>query len=182
MHGLEGFTLQRLTECYRSHPSIVAWPSDRFYEGALRAAHSSTHFPRLRGIYWPEDQRLLFIDVNGREERGLSGSRSNLKEACYVAELVATLVSSNAFEAGTLGNKVFAVVSPSTEQCRLIESELMERRVSEVKATTLDSMQGDERDIVIGSLVRSHRSVGLQADLRQLNALITRGKNAVVLV
>jgi hypothetical protein len=180
--GLEGFSSQRLAECYRSHPSIVAWPSERFYEGALRAAHSSTHFPRPRGICWPEDQRLLFVDVNGREERGRSGSRSNLKEAGYVAELVATLVSSNAFEAGTLGSKVFAVVSPYTEQCRLIESELKERRVSEVKTTTLDSIQGDERDIVIGSLVRSHRSVGFLADVRRRNVLMARGKNAVILV
>ena len=53
-----------------------------------------------------------------------------------------------------------------------------------VDINTIDSYQGQERDLIVLSLVRSNDSgeIGFLKDLRRLNVAITRGRKQVVII
>ena len=58
---------------YRSHPNVVPLFSDLFYASIVGSAISGSEFPAIKGIYWPQDERLSFVDVEDLEENESCG-------------------------------------------------------------------------------------------------------------
>jgi very-short-patch-repair endonuclease len=172
---------------YRSrHESLIAFSNHRYYGGGLVTFPSPV----------TEDRAVSFHLVKGRYEKG--GSRINQPEAqALVADLVGRLKSPGFRESGlTCG-----VVTFNTEQQGLIEDLLdQERRkdpslepyFSEVElepvfVKNLESVQGDERDIMYFSITYGPDMTGavsmnfgpLNRDggERRLNVAVTRARH-----
>lgn len=143
---------RKLSWHYRSrHESLIAFSNHRYYEGGLVTFPSPV----------TEDRAVSFHLVKGQYEKG--GARINQPEArALVADLVARLKSPGFRQSGlTIG-----VVTFNSEQQSLIEDLLdAERRkdpglepfFSEVElepvfVKNLESVQGDERDIMYFSI------------------------------
>jgi superfamily I DNA and/or RNA helicase len=82
-----------------------------------------------------------------------------------------------------------AVISPYQEQIRLLREQL--KGYAEIAAlgdrvavNTIDSFQGQERDIVYISMARSNPrgEIGFLADVRRMNVAMTRAKQKLVIV
>ncbi|HET8709853.1 MAG TPA: AAA domain-containing protein, partial [Spongiibacteraceae bacterium] len=172
---------------YRSrHESLIAFSNYRYYEGRL------VTFPSP----YTEDRAVSFHHIaEGTYEKG--GARTNKPEAmALVSDLVAKLKSPECQAAGlTVG-----VVTFNAEQQRLIEDLLDDARRSDptlerffadtelepVFVKNLESVQGDERDIMYFSLTYGptvSRSVSMnfgplnkQGGERRLNVAITRAR------
>lgn len=172
---------------YRSrHESLIAFSNYRYYEGRLVTFPS----PCI------EDKAVSFHYIpNGTYEKG--GARTNKAEAkALVEDLVGKLKSAECRDGGlTVG-----VVTFNAEQQRLIEDLLDEERrkdptlegyfadaeLEPVFVKNLESVQGDERDIMYFSLTYGPtltRSVSMnfgplnkQGGERRLNVAITRAR------
>lgn len=172
---------------YRSrNESLIAFSNHRYYGGALITFPSPV----------TEDRAVSFHYVNGKYEKG--GARINQPEArALVSDLVGRLKSPDFRDSGlTLG-----VVTFNTEQQTLIEDLLdeerrkdpsIERYFAEVElepvfVKNLESVQGDERDIMYFSITYGpdvHGAVSMNfgplnrdGGERRLNVAITRARH-----
>ncbi|NUU04085.1 DUF3320 domain-containing protein [Herbaspirillum robiniae] len=177
----------KLSWHYRSrHESLIAFSNYRYYEGDLVTFPSPV----------TNDRAVSFNLVSGGQyERG--GSRTNKPEAkALVADLVARLKSQDFNDSGhTVG-----VVTFNSEQQRLIEDLLDDARrkdpsiehhfadtaLEPVFVKNLESVQGDERDIMYFSITYGPGLDGVmpmtfgpmnqQGGERRLNVAITRAR------
>jgi DNA replication ATP-dependent helicase Dna2 len=147
---------------YRMHPDIMDVSNRLFYDGLLRAGVSSGE--RIP----PDGTPVVFIPVESER-----AGRSNAAEAQVVVDLVRSLMHDHAVRAESIG-----VVSPFRAQVVLLRQMLAGIPVT---VDTVERFQGGERDIMILSFARSHRT-GFVFDHRRLNVAITRARCKLVVV
>ncbi|KAF4666382.1 hypothetical protein FOL47_004119 [Perkinsus chesapeaki] len=166
-----GWQAHLLDEQYRMLPEIADFASKEFYEGRLRTA-PTCRFPSSFGVPL---RPLLFLDARfGGEERARGGtSLVNIQEAGIVNKLIDSMRSRKKMSIG--------VVTPYRQQAMLIRN--MVSNGADL-VDTVDAYQGQEKDIIIMSCVRSSRDggIGFVADYRRLNVSLTRAKYALWIV
>lgn len=178
-----GDKVTRLLEVqYRMHETIMGFSSRLFYAEKL-LAHPSVAQHRLPDLH-PDlkdlaAEPLLFIDTAGaafhEEQAGERSSRSNPKEAAFIAAYLEKLLALG------LGSEEVAVISPYAAQVRLLR-ELLGAKGVEVD--TVDGFQGREKEAVFLSLVRSNeeQEIGFLHESRRLNVAMTRARRLLVIV
>ena len=130
---------------YRSHPTIIDFSNQQWYDGSLRVwtDHSRLKVPpeRMFGVRW--------TNVEGRATRPRGGSAFIQTEVEEVVKQVRDLLAHQDFE-GTVG-----VVTPFRAQANMIRERIVENvphdamHRAELIVETAHGFQGDERDIVI---------------------------------
>lgn len=170
---------------YRMHEDIMAFPSSYFYEDKLIAHESVRHATLGTGI-----SPVEFIDTAGcgyaEEQDPETLSRYNVEEAAFVVRYIDRLAQ----EIDLVGNpRTLGVITPYRAQVeRLtagIESlEWHEALKSYITIDTVDAFQGQERDIIVLSFVRSNDKgeVGFLADIRRTNVAMTRAKKKLIMI
>jgi ATP-dependent RNA/DNA helicase IGHMBP2 len=169
---------------YRMHERIQAWPSARFYGGALTAApavrgHLLTDLPGVVTTEWTAEP-LVFVDTAGcghdESEGDDEGSKSNPGEVALVVTIVGALR-----EAGVRDEHI-AIVTPYNAQVQLLRERFT--GTTELEIGTVDGLQGREKEAVVLSLVRSNErgEVGFLAELRRLNVALTRARRHLTIV
>ncbi len=150
---------------YRMRPAIAGFSSQYFYNGLLQtAAHLHDD-----GIH------LTFIDTAGsgyNEKRGPDGmSLQNEGELNIVQQLLAK---------EKLEPAVTAFISPYSGQVTAAKELLP----STMRISTIDSFQGQEKENIIVSLVRSNDDgdIGFLKDYRRMNVAITRAKEQLIVI
>lgn len=164
-----------LRQQYRSAADIVEYISETFYRSALVTAHS------LAGLKAPEGQKtgLVWTDVPAPQWDG-QGNINRAEIAAITAHLEELLVQQG--YDGSIG-----VTSPFRQQAEALRAaiearlpaDLLER--AEFKSATVDSFQGQERDVILFSpcLGRSSKQSAIsfvQKDKRRLNVAISRAR------
>jgi senataxin len=187
-----------LTQQFRRHAAIVAFPSAYFYQGRLRSDATVAARPAAP-FHLPAAAPLapfVFFDVADGSERFQPGATSALNSA--EAELAAALYRRLAkVEAGPGGDVSDAMrrlaprvgfVTPYKGQADELRRVLRDRlgpAVAEALAAakavnTVDGFQGAERDVIILSLVRTRGgSLGHVDDVRRMNVGLTRAQRAL---
>lgn len=167
-----------LTEQYRSNAEIVNYISNEFYGGKLvAAADPSNHHDAGKskpGMHWtdvPSPRIAEQGNVNSREvERLTEHLRSLLMDTEY---------------RGSVG--VIAPFVPQVQYLeRAIRDAIPEAILAEVelKVATVDSFQGQERDLILYSptvypLIASSALTFFQRDQRRINVAISRARSVV---
>ncbi|HEY8929727.1 MAG TPA: AAA domain-containing protein [Mucilaginibacter sp.] len=171
-----------LNEQYRMNETIMGFSSKEFYEGQL-TAHASV----AKQLLFAGDAPFTFIDTAGCgfEEKQEGTSSVNPEEAAFLMKHLIGL-------AGTLSTEAFptvAVISPYKEQIRILQELLLSAGelspfVSKISVNTIDSFQGQERDVVYISMVRSNTGgdIGFLSDIRRMNVAITRAKKKLMVI
>lgn len=170
---------------YRMNDPIMGFSNQYFYDGALRAAPSVQH----HRLDIDEDQPLIFIDTAGcgfdekLQEAYLS--RYNPEEFQILREHLYTLVA--AYREADLPLPSIAIISPYREQVRYMQAAIAEdAELAEAPITinTIDGFQGQERDVVYISLVRSNAKgeIGFLQDYRRMNVAMTRARQQLIIV
>ena len=204
---------ERLTQCgasaallsvqYRMHPAIRSWPSRFFYSSKLTDAPSVIAMPDepfyVAGGGHLQPYRVFDVS-SGRDQRaqGAGGSVRNLAEAALAAALYAKLRAS--LPAGAASGRC-GVVTPYRRQKQALRDAFVRRMgeevLKEVTIDTVDSFQGQEKDVIILSLVRAaelppaakqqggtggdliRNTLGFVNDVRRMNVALTRAKRAL---
>ena len=179
-----------LTVQYRMHRDIMAFPSRWFYGGRLQAAPEAAD----RCIS-PLDTPLMWLDTSARsgaepaEKRNRTGSISNADEARLVIHTLRDyieMVSPQRIESERVD---FGIITPYRGQARLLRRLLkMQHYFRKLKrhitVGTVDGFQGQERDVIVISLVRANAEgqIGFLRDLRRMNVAITRARMKLIIV
>lgn len=139
-----------LRQHYRSRDSIAMLCNDVFYDGRLeiRTDLSGRQLPAgvIEGVHWH--------DIQGVSLKHPAGSRYNVAEADFAANLVRNLVDSARGTPLSIG-----VVTPFSRQAQILQAKLLavltdkERELHSIKVLTAHKFQGREADVVIASLV-----------------------------
>jgi len=165
---------QLLKVQYRMDKLIMTFSNDQFYKGELEA-HSSV---ATHGFTQDGFSPVEFIDTAGcdfSEEFSKSGkSLRNLGEA--------DLLSKRLIELAPLTSEMtIGIISPYRGQVNYLKELLSE---SESDINTIDAFQGQERDIIIVSLVRSNEEgiIGFLKDYRRMNVAMTRARKRLILI
>ena len=150
---------------YRMREAIAGFSSAYFYNGLLQTA---AHLKNT-------DAHISFIDTAGsgyNEEQGSNGmSLQNEGELQIVQKL---LISEN------LNPLTTAFISPYAGQVAAAKETLPK----EMRISTIDSFQGQEKEVIILSLVRSNDDgeIGFLKDYRRMNVAITRAKEQLFVI
>ncbi|CAN5743140.1 AAA domain-containing protein [soil metagenome] len=150
---------------YRMRQAIAGFSSGYFYNGLLQTAvhlaNNGTH--------------LIFIDTAGSgyaEKQGSNGmSLQNEGELMILQKLIET-------EKLEPANTAF--ISPYAGQVAAAKDLLPKA----MRISTIDSFQGQEKEIIILSLVRSNDEgdIGFLKDYRRMNVAITRAKEQLYII
>ncbi|MNL07231.1 hypothetical protein D3C87_1279030 [compost metagenome] len=175
-----------LEEQYRMHQHIMHYSSGVFYQGRLKAHESvAAH------LLFPEDAAVAFIDTAGCsfEERTEGTSTYNPDEAVFLFKHLNLLVGQLSGKYSPENFPTVAVISPYKQQIyvlkELLENHpLLQQYAHKISVNTIDSFQGQERDIVYISMTRSNNEgvIGFLADIRRMNVAMTRARKKLVVI
>lgn len=150
---------------YRMRASIASFSSKYFYNDLLKTAQHLDD----NGIH------VHFVDTAGagmEEEQGAEGSSlQNTGELDTIQKLM-ELENIEAADA--------AIISPYSAQVAAAR----ERFPSNMRVSTIDSFQGQEKEVILISLVRSNNDgiIGFLKDYRRMNVAITRAKEKLFVI
>ena len=150
---------------YRMKPVIAGFSSGYFYGGLLQTA------PHLINSHTD----LSFIDTAGSGFNETHGpdvvSLQNEGELRIIDQLL---------QSGEFAVEDCAFISPYSGQVLMAK----ERLPKKVRISTIDSFQGQEKEIIFLSLVRSNDDceIGFLKDYRRMNVAITRAKEQLVVI
>lgn len=173
-----------LQKQYRMNDMIMQFPSHQFYEGQLKA-HSSVAGQRL----FANDQPLEFIDTAGCgfEEKQEGAGISNPEEAAGMLKHLAVYVQQLLLHYTPEDFPSIAIISPYRHQVEWLKEYVtavpeLATVMTSVSVNTIDSFQGQERDVVYISLTRSNSdcAIGFLSDVRRMNVAMTRARKKLV--
>jgi superfamily I DNA and/or RNA helicase len=173
-----------LNEQYRMNETIMGFSSKEFYGDKLKAHQSVAQQSLFLG-----DLPFTFVDTAGCgfDEKPEGTSSVNPEEAAFLIMHLTKLAET--LNADPVNFPTIAVISPYKEQIRmlkelLLNSDTLRPYNDKISVNTIDSFQGQERDVVYISMVRSNTTgdIGFLADIRRMNVAITRAKKKLVII
>ena len=189
-------TARMLTVQYRMHEHIMGFSSQHFY-GSQLEAHQSVRHAGLEAFdpRFAPDSPVEFLDTAGFgfAEVTIPESRStaNPEEAELLLKRLVQLLGAYDPAEHAQGPLSIGVIAPYRAQINCLKdaieennelNPLLQQRMLSVG--TVDSFQGQERDIVAISLTRSNRQsdIGFLSDIRRMNVGMTRARRKLLLV
>ncbi len=194
----EGFNVTLIEKClkriertsmlkvqYRMNEQIMGFSNQQFYGGLLQA-DDTVKAHRLEIV---DNEPFVFIDTAGcgfdEKLQPTYRSRYNPDEFQILCEHLYQLVEE--YRELELAFPEIAIISPYREQVMYMKSEVEEDTILNelpLIIQTIDGFQGQEKDVVYISLVRSNGKgeVGFLNDYRRMNVALTRARKKLVVV
>lgn len=175
-----------LDEQYRMNELIMGYSSQVFYENKLKA-HASV----ASCVLFSEDKALHFIDTAGcgYDEKLEGTSTTNPEEAAFLLKHLSRFAEDLGKHYSMENFPSIAVISPYKRQIEILQEQLQHAAVlkaynDKISVNTIDSFQGQERDVVYISMTRSNtdNKIGFLSDIRRMNVAMTRAKKKLVVI
>ena len=150
---------------YRMKPVIAGFSSNYFYKGLLQSA------PHLVN----SNVHLTFIDTAGSGFNETHGPDGMSLQNAGELDIVEQLLQTNDYKP-----EDSAFISPYSGQV-LMAKEILPKQM---RISTIDSFQGQEKENIFLSLVRSNDDceIGFLKDYRRMNVAITRAKEQLIVI
>ena len=189
-------TARMLTLQYRMHEQIMAFSSQRFYGGQLQA-HQNVRHAGLDAydLGFAPDLPVEFLDTAGFgfSEVTIPESRStaNPEEADLLLRRLTQLLEPYDPGQHEQDPLTIGVIAPYRAQINCLKDAIEENEALNgllqhrlLSVGTVDSFQGQERDIIAISLTRSNHQgdIGFLSDIRRMNVGMTRARRKLLLV
>ena len=197
----EAVTLLRIQ--YRMNDDIMRFSSDYFYHGQVESAPEV----RFRGIL-DLDTPMEWIDTSEYSDDPKNADNSEVPELSFKEEFVGESYGRINKAEGLLTMHILqqyferigkqrllderidvGIISPYRAQVQYLRRLLMKRDYfkpfrRQISVNTVDGFQGQERDVIVISLVRSNDEgqIGFLRDLRRMNVAITRARMKVIIL
>ncbi len=191
-----------LTIQYRMNEEIMKFSSNWFYQGAMKASEDAKNRGILEldtPIEWV-DTAEAYIEVSNRENpetdidyhesiAGESFGRINKEEAKLSVITLQNYINKIGKQRFLDENLDIGLISPYRAQVKYLRHLI--KRISffkpfrnSISINTVDGFQGQERDIIVISLVRSNEDgeIGFLRDLRRMNVAMTRARMKLIII
>lgn len=173
---------------YRMNEALMRFSSEWFYQGLLEAAPEVRHRSLLDDV----DDPLVWIDTPTEAAEQFVGSsygRINKTEASLTLQALHHYVERLGRHRLIAERVDFAIISPYRAQVQYLRNlvrhdEMLRPLRKQITVNTVDAFQGQERDVVMVSLVRSNEQgqIGFLSDLRRMNVAITRARFKLIIL
>lgn len=187
---------------YRSHKSLVSFPSEAFYDGKMesgRTDFSAPHIGRViqlidnlpatarRTLRKPSahDQRQVFFDVRSPCEKDEHTNSSTNPEGRQVILKIAD----NLIQKAKVPSSEIGIISMYADDARRLRVDIREdfQHLKDIEVSTVDSFQGKEKSIILLHFVAAMTSdkvgpFGFVKDSRRLNVALTRARDFMWMV
>src|SRR5215217_1914229 len=189
MEKCVGFWPQAVTlleEQYRMHEHIMGYSSAVFYNNLLKA-HESVATRQL----FPGDAAISFVDTAGCafDEKAEGSSTTNPEEAVFLIKHLTQYIAELGKNYAADQFPSIGIIAPYQQQNLLIRELLLSSDelapyADSITVNTVDSFQGQERDIIYLGLTRSNaeRNIGFLSDIRRMNVAMTRPRQKLVVI
>lgn len=179
-----------LKEQYRMHDKIVGFSNAQFYKGQLISNNKNATW-----TIKDDQEPITLIDTSGcgydESFNPEHKSYCNPEEWSLIEKHIER--SAERYAGYSIG-----IISPYAQQVRHIRNEINKKRQShnqplnsssplsnlDIEVNSIDGFQGQEKDIIYISLVRSNPNgkIGFLSDQRRLNVAMTRAKMKLVII
>ncbi len=211
--GLAKTLMERLTENkpeavnllkvqYRMNDSIMRFSSEWFYNGELESAPITKH----RGILdydspidWIDTSQMAIEKENCEEEGqsihfreqfvGENFGRINKDEAQLTLDTLLAYFNKIGKERVLSERIDIGIISPYRAQVQYLRQRIRKKDVFKpyrhlITVNTIDGFQGQERDIILISMVRANEDgqIGFLKDLRRMNVAMTRARMKLIIL
>jgi superfamily I DNA and/or RNA helicase len=175
-----------LEEQYRMNENIMGFSSEIFYSNKLKAHHTVA-----KRVLFADDSPLQFIDTAGCgfNEEADGTSTVNQEEAAFVIKHVTRLADALKAHYALKDFPSIGIISPYKQQINVLKEQLQHvpdiaLYENKIGVNTIDSFQGQERDIIYISLTRSNADgeIGFLSDIRRMNVAMTRARKKLIVV
>jgi len=174
-----------LTGHYRSHPEIIGFSNNKFYQGELKMLTDTSKFIiENPGMYW--------VNLKGNGKRAGAGNIYNLIEALKVAEITTSIIKKYG------ASLSYGVISPYVRQAQIIKEKINNILNNKMDDTSknIDLLvgvahifQGDEKDIIVFSTTISEGMPAGTVDFANggeggnlLNVAVTRARQKLIVI
>lgn len=171
---------------YRMHPEISVFPSKAFYDSKLQDGPGMAELTRQPWHKYELTRPFKFFSIKAQESPGRMHSIINKEEANVALALYERLRIDYPNE--NFDYRI-GVVTMYKAQVFELKRTFQQRYgldiVERIDFNTVDGFQGQEKDIIILSCVRSApepRSIGFLSDRRRLNVAVTRAKSNLFVI
>ncbi len=178
-----------LVEQYRMNSQIMGFSNRFFYKNELIANKNVADW-----LILPEDLPVEFIDTAGtgyfEQTNSESKSSFNTEEMNLLFKHLAQYLES--IDTLNMLDNIdkIGIISPYKAQVSLMQESFEDRKpvddtiAKKISINTIDSFQGQERDIIYISLVRSNEKseIGFLSDVRRMNVAMTRARKKLVII
>lgn len=172
---------------YRMHSGIGGLVSQVFYDRKIENASLTSHLTHNLNIW--EKKSVVWMSTSSSEER-IEKSIDKSKQNHLEAKLISNYCEQIELELRNSNKKMtLAVISGYSGQKILIDQLLSPKdklkwQNLSIEVDNIDAFQGQEREIVIYSVVRSNkkREIGFLKDYRRLNVALSRARKLLVIV
>ena len=181
---------------YRMNDEIMQFSSDYFYQGKMTSAPEVAHRLIHEG-----DAPILWFDTSalnlGEDERqdfreqfiGETFGRVNKGEANLTISLL-QIYFQRVGKQRILDDRIdVGIISPYRAQVQYLKRLIKKRPFFKpflhlISINTVDGFQGQERDVILISMVRANREgqIGFLHDLRRMNVAVTRARMKLLIV
>jgi superfamily I DNA and/or RNA helicase len=175
-----------LEEQYRMHERIMGYSSGVFYDRRLKA-----HPAVAQHVLFAGESPLAFVDTAGCgfDEKQEGSGLINPEEGAFLIRHATKLVAE--LELRYTGDvfPTMAIISPYRNQVHLLQELVrsapgLREHMDKITVNTIDSFQGQERDIVYIGMTRSNADsrIGFLSDTRRMNVAMTRARKKLVVI
>lgn len=160
---------------YRCHPDIIRYSNEMFYE---RRMNTRLDVKTDISKFAINPKGIVMVDVRGRQESNLNCNNEEAREAVKIAVNVA-----NQYPNATIG-----IVTPFRHQAEQLNYLIPRNLINTIEANTVHKFQGNEKDVMIYSLVVTDNSP--ETKIRWIdhtvpnlvNVAVTRARNTLYIV
>lgn len=181
-----------LNRQYRMNQIIMGFSNSWFYKGELSADESVKEQVLANEETAYLNHCLEFIDTAGcdfeEEQNPETLSYANPKEGEVLFKHLQQLLDTYSLQENVPDLSI-GLISPYKEQREWMSQHLEDyglkkSKVEELHIKTIDGFQGEERDVIYISLVRSNekQEIGFLGDERRMNVALTRARKKLVVI
>lgn len=171
---------------YRMHEQIMDFSSRVFYKNELVADEQNKSWLLVEG-----DDPVQFIDTAGcgftehtEKESKSTANKNEASLALTILEKLQESIGHNILNQSSIG-----IITPYKAQLHILkelveESETGKSLKENITINTVDAFQGQERDVIIISLVRCNEKgeIGFLKDTRRMNVAMTRARKKLIII
>jgi superfamily I DNA and/or RNA helicase len=164
---------------YRMNDKILSFSNKKFYDSKLKSASGINSW-----TLEDDTEPLVMVDTSGSgfEETMNPKSLSRYNEGEYFILREHFILNQKKYQNISIG-----IISPYREQVKFLSNKIEEDEVFssfEIEVNSIDGFQGQEKDVIYISLVRSNDrgEIGFLKDERRLNVAMTRARKKLIII
>ena len=167
----------------RMNEKLMEFPNREFYNNKLECGKKAkNYFLKPEQDVYHNKSPIFFIDTSEDNHNSESQYKNSTSTYNKLESKIASEIAKKYKQSGIPESEI-GIITPYVDQVNLIKNKLIKKEIS-INVDTVDGFQGNERDVIIISLVRSTNSKNISfiADPKRLNVTLTRARKKLIII